>query len=58
MDIYAYGESINWMADYMDMHTGLIYGLVDYHKHPENYPDGIPVYEDGMLIGYAKKKEA
>ena len=52
MDIYAYAESIDYAADYMDMHTGYIYGIVEYHKN--NLPQ-IPIYDNGRLIGFAVK---
>ena len=52
MDIYEYAKSINYAADYLDMHTGYIYGIVEYHK---NKLDKIPIYDNGVLIGYARK---
>lgn len=54
MDIFEYARSINFMADYLDMHTGYIYKLTEYD--PNTMP-GIPVYEDGKLIGYAKEND-
>lgn len=52
MDIYNYAESINYAADYYDFHTGLIYAITEAKNH-----DGkIPVYEDGRLIGFARKE--
>ena len=60
MDIYAYGESINFLADYYDHHTGLIYALTEYRTMSEHDKEklGIPVYENGSLIGYAKKERS
>lgn len=54
MDIYAYAESIDWLADYYDFHTGLTYAITEYKKNPDL--PGIPVYEGGNLQGYAKRK--
>lgn len=59
MDIYKYAEEIDYMADYYDFHTGLIYGIQDYGRALKfGLPTpGIAVYEDGKLIGYASKEE-
>lgn len=29
MDIFAYADSINWGADYLDMNTGYIYAITE-----------------------------
>lgn len=50
MDIFKYADSIGWAADYMDMHTGLIYAITRAYTD-ENGKKVIPVYEDGILIG-------
>lgn len=50
MDIFAYADSINWAADYYDMHTGYIYGITKTNDH-----NTIPVYRDGQLIGYVNR---
>lgn len=54
MDIFEWAEDNNWLADYYDSHTGRIYGCTEY-KNDGAMP-GIPVYEDGKFIGFAKKK--
>lgn len=56
MDIFKYAEeTLNWSADYYDMHTGYIYGVVEgetlYNKQ------SIPVYQNGQLIGYVNQKD-
>lgn len=57
MDIYEYAESINWAADYLDMHTGYIYkipeGSTIYNK------EKIPVIDSmtSEFIGFALKTE-
>lgn len=56
MDIFKYAEeTLMWSADYYDMHTGYVYGVVDgknlYDKKK------IPVYQDGKLIGFVNNKE-
>ncbi len=66
MDIYNYAESIDYMADYYDMHTGYIYGIQEYGRAKKfGLPtpaeiqfgsDGIIVYENSRPIGIAKKK--
>lgn len=50
MDIFNYADSIGWMADYMDMHTGLVYAITKAYTD-ENGKKVIPVYENGILIG-------
>ena len=50
MDIFKYADSIGWAADYMDMHTGLIYAITRAYTD-ENGKKVIPVYENGILIG-------
>ena len=55
MAIYKWADEYNWNADYYDMHTGRTYGVTQYRDDPAM--PGIPVYEDGQLIGFAKKKE-
>ena len=52
MDIYEFAEKYNYGADYLDLHTGYIYKCTEYSEEL-----GIPVYSDGELIGYAKRKE-
>lgn len=58
MDIYAWAEEYSWLSDYMDYTTGRIYKCTEYKQAmDEGHPlEGIPVYEDGEFIGYAKKK--
>jgi hypothetical protein len=53
MDIYKYAESINYAADYYDMKTGRIFKITEAKFHDGN----IPVYEDGVCIGFAVKEE-
>lgn len=57
MDIYAYAKEINYSADYYDFHTGLIYGITEYGRCLKfGLPTkGIPVYENGTLISYARE---
>ena len=57
MDIYAYAESINWNADYYDWHTGYTYGIQEVGRLKKFFgiDAQIPVYDNGELIGYAKK---
>ena len=59
MDIYSYAKNINYNADYYDTHTGRIYKIQDYGLAlKRGLPTkGIAIYEDGKLLGYAKKKE-
>lgn len=59
MDIFSYGESINFSADYYEASTGLIYHLQEYGNAkklglPTPY-EGIRVSENGKTIGYAKE---
>ena len=54
MDIWKWAEEYDWTADYQDMHTGRIYACTEYKKDPAM--PGIPVYEDGNLIGFVKKE--
>ena len=54
MNIWEYAESIGFNADYMDMVDMCIYKITEYKKNP-TLP-GIPVYQDGTLIGYAKRQ--
>ena len=56
MDIYKYAEEINYLADYYDCHSGLIYGIKEYK---DKGLERIPVYDPSLnnrIIGYAKKK--
>lgn len=57
MDIYAYAESIDWGADYYDIHTGCTYGIQQAGRMKKFFgiDAEIPVYLDGKLIGYAQK---
>ena len=59
MDIYQYAESINYIADYMDMNTGHIYKIQEYGKNLKINPDAtISVYDDnGNYLGEVKRKE-
>ena len=60
MDIYAYAESIDYGADYLDMHTGYIYHIQEYGRALKmGLPTpGILVTDgEGNELGYAKKKE-
>ena len=50
MDIFAYANSINWLADYYDHHTGYIYGITNAWTN-ENGKKVIPVYIDKSMIG-------
>ena len=51
---------MNYVADYLDPHTGLIYKIQDYGKALKF---GLPtpgiavVDEDGNMLGYAQKKK-
>ena len=52
MDIYKYAEKINYGADYLDMHTGLMYLIT----RAKEYDGKIPVEdENGEIIGFAKR---
>ncbi len=71
MNIYEWAEEYNYAADYMDHTTGRIYNVQEYGRvkrlhektnDPETFritqevlDKGIEVYQDGHLIGYAKK---
>jgi len=68
MDIYEYAESINYNADYYDMHTGRIYHIQEYGKALKEMNSGIKqeanrkivgagikVSEDGVFLGYARR---
>jgi hypothetical protein len=58
MDIYAYAESINWSADYMDMHTGYIYKIEEAGRYRKFFGIEVPikVYDSsGNFIGVARK---
>ena len=54
MDIFKWAEDNDWAADYYEPYSGRIYACTEY-KLDSELP-GIPVYEDGELIGFAKKK--
>lgn len=60
MDIYAYAKEMDYMVDYLDPHSGLIYKIQDYGKALKF---GLPtpgiavVDEDGNMLGYAQKKK-
>jgi hypothetical protein len=52
MDIYKYAEEWDYAVDYYDAHSGRIYKITEAKNH-----DGkIPVEEDGVIIGFAEKK--
>ena len=51
MDIFKYADSINWMADYFDYHTGYIYAITE-----ATDTNRIPVYENGVLIGFVNRE--
>ena len=53
MDIFAWAEEYMWCADYQDPHTGIIYACTEYRNN--SCLPGIPAYQDGKLIGFAKK---
>ena len=57
MDIYKYAESINWNADYYDMHTGYIYGIQEAGRMRKFFGIETPisVYDNGVLIGYVEE---
>ena len=55
MDIYKYGEEINYNADYYDFNTGYTYHLQEYKEIKDNPAAQIRVTLDGETIGYAKK---
>lgn len=58
MEIYSYAKSINYSADYMDMHTGNIYKIQEYGNAIKN---GIPTQgilvmnSIGEILGVARK---
>ena len=57
MDIYAYAEEVNYLADYYDFHTGLIYKIQEYGA-VKNDPDAkIRVVDamTGQTVGFARK---
>ena len=51
MDIFAYADSIDWMADYYDFHTGYTYAI-------QSAPDRntIFVYNGKECIGKVTRK--
>ena len=55
-DIYEYAEKMPY-ADYMDMHTGLIYHIPEYIAVKNNGDESarIRVTDNGVTIGYAEK---
>ena len=56
MDIFKYADSINWGADYMDMHTGYIYAIQEAKKEAgDQIPKSIKVYSNGTCIGVVNK---
>lgn len=57
MDIYEYAESINYGADYYDYQTGYTYGISEVGRAKKFFGIDleIPVYQDGVLIGYARR---
>ena len=58
MDIYKYAESINWGADYLDMHTGYIYKIQEAGNARKLFGIELPikVYDSaGNFIGVAQK---
>ena len=52
MDIFKYADSIQWMADYYDHHTGYIYAITE---SKDTNRDRIKVYSDGVLIGFVNR---
>ena len=58
MDIYEYGESINFNADYYDCHTGNIFKLQEFKYKVKDDPTArIRVTDaEGNTIGYANRK--
>ena len=50
MDIFAYADSINWLADYYDFHTGYTYAITRAWTNEEG-KKVIPVYDGNSLIG-------
>ncbi len=57
MDIYEYGKSINFNADYYDMHSGYIYKLQEFKKVKDDPKARIRVTDtEGNTIGYANRK--
>lgn len=50
MDIFKWADDMHWLADYMDHNTGYIYAITE----AEN-KDRIPVYDNGILIGYVNR---
>ena len=60
MEIYSYAKSINYAADYMDMHTMYTYHIQDYGNCLKNniQTDGILVTDcGGNIVGIARKPE-
>ena len=60
MEIYNYAKSINYAADYMDMHTMYTYHIQDYGNCLKNnlQTDGILVTDcEGNIVGIARKPE-
>ena len=53
MDIWKWAEEYFWCADYHDPHTGRIYACSEYKNDPAL--PGIPVYQDGALLGFVKE---
>ena len=57
MDIYEYGENINFNADYYDMHSGYIYKLQEFKKVKDDPEARIRVTDaEGNTVGYANRK--
>lgn len=58
MDIFAYADSINWLADYYDFHTGYIYGI---QEAKESNRNKMNVYElvdnQKVFIGVVRREE-
>lgn len=56
MDIFSYAESIDWGADYYDMHTGYVYAIQEAKREAGNEtPTSIKVYDGSTCIGVVNK---
>lgn len=56
MDIFSYAESIDWGADYYDMHTGYVYAIQEAKREAGNKtPTSIKVYNGSTCIGVVNK---
>jgi hypothetical protein len=58
MNIYDYAKRVNYVADYYDEHTGLLYGIKEYGEELKSGNDDAKIKiinNKGKFLGYARK---